>query len=176
MGFKKIRRDGNMEGKISSADVLKSLLAKAFWVESRLEHTPQWSGYIKIQDSQAKDVLFQISLESENHKSKLKEIISNIKDFNLEETLNDLNLEKPEYSFNGKMDAEIFQMIMESERFALEIYSKIFEAIDPDLIKSVWTGDNPKEFFSTFSWLIDQEKNHIHLLEPFTLGHIERIM
>jgi len=165
-----------MEGKILSLDILKSLLAKAFWVESRLENSPQWLGYIKIQDAQAKNVLFQISLESENHKSKLKEIISKIRDFDLEETLKDLNLEKPEYNFDRKKDAEIFQTIMESERFALEIYSKIIEAIDVNIIEKVWTGNDSKEFFSTFSWLIDQEKNHINLLEPFTLGNIERIM
>jgi hypothetical protein len=164
-----------MEGKITSFDMLKALLAKAFWVESRLEHASQWSGYMQVQESQAKDVLFQISNESEYHKARLKEINNKIKDFEVHETLNDLHLGEPEFNFERKLDPEIFQKIMETERFALEIYTKIYEATDPDLIKNVWMEENPGEFFSTFSWLIEQEKEHIRLLEPFSFGHIERI-
>ena len=167
---------GVMDKTINTYEILKSLLAKAFWVESQMEHTSEWLGYLEVEEHAAKDVLFQISNESVQHKTKVLEVINNFKNFNVDETIKELNLETPNINFTGKLDLEIFQSLIKTEQFALDIYTKILDATDPELINEIWTGDNPDDFFSTFTWLVEQEKEHIRLLDPFSYGHIERIL
>jgi len=52
----------------------------------------------------------------------------------------------------------------------------IKENTDKDLIKRIWKGKNPDESFNTFTWLISEEKKHMELVVPFSIGEIQRIM
>lgn len=165
-----------MDEQINTFDALKSFLARAYWIETIAEQTAQWYGYLKVKTDIAKETLFELTIDSDNHKTTILELIRNIKGFDLAETLNELNLDKPQVDFNGKVDEEIFQTILENEHAAFDLFTKIYHNTDPQLIKEVWRGDDDEEFFNTFSWLMLQEKDHIELIEPLSLGQIERIM
>ena len=61
-----------MERKIDNIDELKSFLTRAYWIESQFENSMLWMGYIEVKDNELKDILFQMTRDSENHKNTLK--------------------------------------------------------------------------------------------------------
>lgn len=128
-----------------------------------------------MKSEDAREALFEITKDSDNHKEVLRKIISNIKDFNLEKTLSDLSLKDVTVDFKGKIDGEIFQEIYESEKKAFQLYSTITEKTEKNLIGRLWLEERPKDFFDTINWLISEEKKHMDLVYPFSMGRIERI-
>jgi rubrerythrin len=165
-----------MEGNIDTQEVLNSFLARSYWLEIKMEQTKEWFAYLDVKSEDAKQVLFQITKDSDNHKHVLKKLFLNINDFNLENMLSELSLDVENYSFRNKINEEIFQEIFECEKKAYDLFTLIKEKTDKNLIKKVWKGKDPDEFFNTFSWLISEEKRHIELIQPYSLGSITRIL
>ena len=164
-----------MDGKIATVEQLKSFLGRAYWLETKMERAKDWYAYLEVKSEDARQALFEITKDSDNHKEVLLKIISNIKDFNLEKTLSDLSLKDDPVDFKGKIDGEIFQDIFESEKKAFQLYSTIKEQTDKNLIDRVWSGEKSEDFFDTIHWLITEEKKHMDLVYPFSMGRIERI-
>jgi putative immunity protein/bacteriocin len=165
-----------MDGKISTFDQLKSFLARAYWLETKMEQAKDWYAFLEVKSDEAKQVLFQLTNDSDNHKVALQKLISNIKDFDLEKTLTDLALQNEPVHYKGKRDGEIFQDIFESEKKAFQLYTTIKDYTDSNLIKSVWLGKRSEDFFETINWLINEEKKHMEIVDPFSMGRIERII
>ena len=165
-----------MIDKIDSIEELKTFLTKAYWLEVKLEQADQWIASLKVKNDESRNVLFRISRDSEKHKSVLKNIISNIPEFNIEKSLEEL----PEYikkqDNREKLDEEIFQDLVKNEQIAFDLYSKLNDLTDDNLIKKIWTGNNPIDYFNQIKWLIEQEREHIKLAKSLAIGNIERIM
>ena len=164
-----------MDGKIATFDKLKTLLTKAYWIEKRLEETAKWYGYLQAKSNHAKDVLFQITREAENHKSVLVELINTISDFNLEDSLKKLNFGKPQFKFEQKNDKDIFMEILANIEMIDEIYGKLYNTTNSELIKNHWIKSDFNNYFNTLSWLKNQEKDLKELLEPFVIKELEKI-
>ena len=164
-----------MDGKICTFDQLKSFLARAYWLETKMEQAKDWYAFLEVKSDEAKQLLFQLTNDSDNHKVVLQKLISNIKDFDLEKTLSDLALQNEPVNYKGKLDGEIFQDIYESEKKAFQLYTTLKDYTDGNLINSVWVGKRSEEFFETINWLISEEKKHMELVDPFSMGRLERI-
>ena len=164
-----------MDGKISTFDQLKSFLARAYWLETKMEQAKDWYAFLEVKSDDAKQVLFQLTNDSDNHRMVLQRLISNIKDFDLEKTLTDLALQNEQVNYKGKIDGEIFQDIFDSEKKAFQLYTTIKDYTDSNLIKSVWSGKRSEDFYETINWLISEEKKHMELVDPFSMGKLERI-
>jgi hypothetical protein len=156
---------------IKDLDELSSILGRAYWVESQLELSLEWEAYMIVKDKY-RDILFTISHDSETHKSLLKRLFSQIKGFDLEETM--MDFKGREFNPKGLYDEEILGEILKMELLAHDIYNRLHSYSDRGLIKSIWEGKDPNFYFDKLKWLIGQERKHIELLKPFA-GTIERI-
>jgi hypothetical protein len=106
----------------------------------------------------------------------LKKIISNIKDFDIDQSLKKFSYTEKYPDFNRKDDKDIFSELLKNERLALDLYSKLYKLTDRALINEYWIGKKPEEYFEYLAWLIEQEKEHLYLLELLSSGDIERII
>ena len=165
-----------MEDTINTVEELKTFLAKVYWLEVKLEQSDQWIASLKVKNEESRDILFKISRDSAKHKIVVKELISNIPDFNIDKYLEEI----PEYTRKQdnreKLDEEIFQELVRNENIALDLYTKIRDLTDDNLIKKIWIGSDPEDFFKKIKWLVDQEKEHTRLVKSLALGNIERIL
>jgi hypothetical protein len=152
------------------------LLTRAYWLEKQQEQSDQWLAYLSVKNEESKNVLFKISIDSEKHKTMLKNIISNIKDFDLNESLKEYSLDEKHLNINRREDKEIFSEILKNEHLALDLYSKLHKLTDKTLINESWLGKKPEEYFENLAWLIEQEKEHVNLVESLSPGEIERIL
>lgn len=165
-----------MVERIDTFDELKTLLTKAYWIEKKLEESAQWYGYLQRKSNHAKDILFQITQDADNHKSVLLELIHSISDFDLNASLQELHLDEPHYHFEQKNDKDIFLDVLGNVEMIDEIYKKLFALTDKQLINKYWTKGDVNHFYNTLSWLKNQENDHIELLEPFVLESLENLI
>ncbi|MBN2603971.1 MAG: hypothetical protein JXA91_07570 [Candidatus Thermoplasmatota archaeon] len=161
--------------KISSFDELKSLLGRAYWLESQLELVIQWEAYMVFKKDEFREALFQISHDSENHKLILNKIFSKIEGLNPDEALEYVQLKGKEFNFNGKWDEEIVTELLKHENLALDIYTKLHDFSDTNYIKQIWKDDNSDNYFKKLEFLISEEKKHVALLTPLA-GKLERVI
>ena len=161
--------------KIASFDELKSLLGKAYWLESQLELAMQWEAYMVFKKDEFREALFQISHDSENHKQILNNIFSKIEGLTPEEALEYVQLKGKEFDFNGKWDEEIITELLKNENLVLDIYTKLHDFSDANYVKQIWNDENPDNFFKRLEFLISEEKKHIALLTPLA-GKLERVI
>ena len=161
--------------KISSFDELKSLLGRAYWLESQLELVMQWEAYMVLKKDEFREALFKISHDSENHKLILNNIFSKIEGLDPDDALEYVQLKDKEFNFNGKWDEEIITELLKHENLALDIYTKLHDFSDTNFIKQVWKDENYETFFKKLEFLISEEKRHVGILTPLA-GKLERVI
>lgn len=162
-----------MAVKIVNVDELGALLGKVYWVESQLELSSQWEAYMEPKMEKYREIIFQISHDSEGHKSMLKKTCSNIEGIDIIKAAKEIK--DKEFNFRRLKPVEILAEILKYEFLALDLYTKIHSFTDKEAIKEIWKGEDPEDYFKNFKWLMNQEKGHIKLLKPH-VGRIERIL
>ena len=66
--------------KITMRNEFLSLLGKAYWLESQFENIMQWQAYMSIKNDSYRNVLFQLSHDSEKHKGVLLQLITHFEE------------------------------------------------------------------------------------------------
>lgn len=165
----------NNEFKITTLNEFLSLLGKAYWLETQFENIMQWQAYMTVKNNSYRNVLFQLSHDSEKHKGIIIQLITHFKDVS-SKTLEDHSgmLEK-EFDLKGKWDEEIITELLKNEYLALDVYTKLHTYLDKEFLKKMWKGSDSELFFKHLEFLINEEKKHINLLTPLA-GKLERIM
>ena len=161
--------------KITSRDEFLLFLGKAYWLETQFENIMQWEAYMTVKKDIYRNVLFQLSHDSEKHKEILKKFVTNLNDINTKKLKEQAGMMKKEFNFKGKWDEEILTELLKNEYLALDIYTKLYTYTDKDLIKKIWKGKDSELFFKQLKFLIKEEKKHINLLTPLA-GKLERIL
>jgi rubrerythrin len=128
-----------------------------------------------IKNENYRNVLFQISHDSEKHKTILSQLITNFKDVTIKNLEERAGLKEKEFDLKGKWDEEIISELLKNEHLALDVYSKLQMHTDKEFIKKIWKAKNPEQFFKQLEFLISEEKKHINLLTPLA-GQLERIL
>jgi hypothetical protein len=162
------------EVKITTVDELNYLFGKAYWIQSKFKQSCYWEAYKKA-DNDLRNLLFKLSHKAENHKLQLRNICSNLTDINPLEAMEKMELGKEDYNFDGKKSDEISDVLDRAENLAYDIYSKIYEYSDKNLIKEIWKGDDFEDYFDKIKILMEEEKDYINLLKPL-LSNVKRIM
>ena len=160
-----------MPGKIRDIDELQYLMEKLYWIEVSLEMLGQWEGYLEAGEKY-RDSLFKISRDSQRHRSMVKKLCSNIDGLNVARITEER--EETGFDFKGKKDEEIIFDIMKHERTAHDMYTRLRDLTDRDLIKERWLEEDPEDYFKQLDMLIKEEEGHIALIKPF-LGGMESI-
>lgn len=161
--------------RITTKDEFLSLLGKAYWLETQFENIMQWQAYMTIKNDSYRNVLFQLSHDSEKHKEILIKLISNFVDVTTKTLEERAGMKEKEFDMKGKWDEEILTELLKNEYLALDVYTKLHMYTDKEFIEKIWKGKNPNQFFKNMEFLINEEKKHINLLTPLA-GKIERIL
>jgi hypothetical protein len=117
--------------------------------------------------------LFRISHDSEAHKAIVKLVANQLEGMDLNQAKEEMK-DAP-YNFRKLHVEEVMAEVMRYEELAKDLYSKIHELTSFDLIKEIWKGDEPNNYFKLMKWLLSQENAHIKMLQPYA-GQIERIL
>lgn len=161
---------------IDTIEVLKMLLTRAYWLEKQQEQANQWLAYLSVTKEESKDIVFKLLIDSEKNKTMLQHIIATIKDFDLAQSLQHYALNEKAFDLTKKEDKEIFSELLKNKRIALDLYSRLHESTSKTLIDQYWTGDRPEEYYEQVAGLIEQEKEHVRLVELVSSGEIVRIL
>ena len=159
--------------RIKDKNELFSLIGKIYWVETQLELSSQWDAYFLVKEQKHRDIMFRISHDSEAHKAIVKLVADHLVGMdlnNVKEEIKDVG-----YNFRKLHVEEIMAEVMRYEELAKDLYSKIYGLTNPDIIKKIWKGDEPTDYFKLMKWLLSQENAHIKMLKPYA-GQIERIL
>lgn len=159
---------------IDSVDELNYLFGKAYWIQSKFKQSAYWEAY-KIANNEFRDLLFELSHKAEKHKLELRNICSNLNDIDPITAMEKMNLGTEDYSFKGKQAEEITKILDRAEKLAFDIYSKIYNYSNKELIKKIWKNKNFEEYFNKIKILMDEEEEYIETLKPM-LSNVERII
>jgi rubrerythrin len=161
--------------KITMRNEFLSLLGKAYWLETQFENIMQWQAYMSVKNDSYRNVLFQLSHDSEKHKGILVQLITHFEDVTTEILDEHSGMFKKEFDLKGKWDEEIITELLKNEYLALDVYTKLHSYTDKDFMKKMWKGTDSDLFFKQLEFLINEEKKHINLLTPLA-GKLERIL
>jgi hypothetical protein len=161
--------------KITRLDEFLSLLGKAYWLETQFENIMQWQAYMTVKNDSYRNVLFQLSHDSEKHKGILTQLITNFNDVTTKTLEEYAHMMKKEFDLKGKWDEEIIKELLKNEYLALYIYTKLYMYTDKEFIKKIWKGSDSELYFKQLEFLINEEEKHINLLTPLA-GKLERIL
>ena len=128
-----------------------------------------------VKNDSYRNVLFQLSHDSEKHKGILLQLITHFEDVTPQTLEEYSGMVEKEFDLKGKWDEEIITELLKNEYLALDVYTKLFSYTDKDFIKKMWKGSDPDLFFKQLEFLISEEKKHINLLTPLA-GKLERIL
>jgi rubrerythrin len=163
------------EFKITMRTEFLSLLGKAFWLEAQFENVMQWQAYMTVKNDSYRNVLFQLSHDSEKHKGIILQLITHFEDVTSKTLEEHSGMVEKEFDLKGKWDEEIITELLKNEYLALDVYTKLHRHTDKDFIKKIWKGSDSDQFFKQLEFLINEEKKHINLLTPLA-GKLERIL
>jgi rubrerythrin len=135
----------------------------------------QWQAYMTVKNDSYRNALFQISHDSEKHKSILTQLIMNFKNVTTKMLEDHAGLKEKEFDLRGKWDEEIITELLKNEHLALDVYTKLYHHTDKQFIQKIWEGKNSDLFFTQLEFLIKEEQKHINLLTPLA-GKLERIL
>lgn len=159
---------------ITTADELSYLLGKVYWIQSKYKQSVYWLAYVSS-NKDLRDLVFKLSHKAENHKLLLRDFCSNLKGIDPIKTMEKMNFEIPQFDIKNRKTDEIITQLADIENMAYDIYSKIYEHTDKDLIIDLWTNSNFNEYYNKLKILINEEDNFINLLKPF-ISSVERIL
>ncbi len=153
-----------MAVEITTIEELRTVLEKAYWIETQLELSAEWEAYLTAGEKY-RDILFEIAHDSELHKRVMERLC---------ETLYGIDkggFRQPEntqaFNFQEMLDEEIIKEVMKYEELAHDIYSKLLEHTSPELVEKHWTRSDPSDYFKDLRWLTKEEERHVALLKPY---------
>lgn len=154
---------------ISTKEELQFLLHRGLEIEKKFESISAWEGFVSVTSNNRKTVL---TLARDSHKHRL----------DLEKLLEMLNLEAltseiPDviFNFQGMLDAEILQKIVEQDKILADLYTEIVEKTDPKLIEDLTGNDNVDFFYQMLDLIVGDEKRHLQMVNAL-VGTITRIL
>ena len=153
---------------ISTKDELQFLLHRALEIEKDFESISVWKGFVSIA-SKYRPTVLKLARESHQHRLELEKLLVVLK-------LDAPTDEIPEQAFNfeGMMDNEILQKIVENDQIAADLYSELAEKTDPKLISGLSGDENVSVFFDLLNRLVADEHRHVNMVKSIT-GDIIRV-
>ena len=125
---------------ISTKEELQFMLHRGWEIENKFESLSAWRGFVSIGSTYRMTVL---TLAMDSHKHML----------NLEKLLKRLGLEAPTneipevtFDFEGMLDSEMLQKLVEQDEIVRDLYTKIVEHTNPRTVSTLF-GDRNIEFF-----------------------------
>ncbi|MBN1784949.1 MAG: hypothetical protein JW815_04360 [Candidatus Bathyarchaeota archaeon] len=153
---------------ISTKEELQFLLHRAWEIEKKFESLSAWKGFVSVGQNFRSTVL-TLARESYTHR------------LNLENLLKTLNLEMPTnemsdgvFDFTGMLDIEAIQKIVENDEIVKDLYTKLVESTDPNIVSDLFGKKNADFLYQTLKRMIDDERRHISMVKKIA-GRIERI-
>jgi hypothetical protein len=155
--------DGSMTDiEINDPEELMALLARAYWMEAELEVSTEWEAYIETWKGY-KEILFQITHDSEQHKLYLKKVIRNVDGMDIQAHLEGKS--KKNFDFREMEPVDMLKEIVKYDYAAVDLYQKLHDCVSRQMLERIWLGDVVDDFYSVMKWLVGQEEMHVELLE-----------
>ena len=153
---------------ISTKEELQFLIHRAWEIEKKFESLSAWKSFVSMGSAYRSTIL---TLARESHLHRL----------NLEKLLKTLGLEAPTneipegtFDFASMVDSEMLRKTVEHDEMAREVYTKILENTDPEIVSELSSGKGVEFFYQTLKQMVEDETRHISMVRKIT-GHIERI-
>ena len=154
---------------ISTKEELQFLLHRGIEIEKKFESFSAWKGFVTLDSANRKAVL---TLAGDSHKHRL----------DLEKMLEILGLEAPtdeipnvKFDFEGMLDAEILQKIVEQDKIVADLYRELVEQTDPKLVAVLFGEKNVEFYYQTLNRFITDENRHVGMVQVLS-GRITRIL
>lgn len=148
---------------ITEPDELALLLGNVYAIEVKFERMIGWKIYLEFPE-QARNLLFQLAHDSENHKKALTGMYEKFLNIDI---VKYVNVDDELFETTGLSNKEIILKISHFDTLALDIYSKLNKYTNRKLLEKVFVFGNVEEYFNTLQWLIDEEKRHVSILNDF---------
>jgi hypothetical protein len=87
--------------KITMRNEFLSLLGKAYWLETQFENIMQWQAYMSVKNDSYRNMLFQLSHDSEKHKEIIVQLITHFEDVSTETLDEHSGMFKKEFDLKG---------------------------------------------------------------------------
>jgi len=154
---------------ISTKEDLQFLLHRCLEIENKFESISAWEGFVSVTSDNRKTVL-TLARDSHKHRLDLEKLLETL---NLEALTNEI----PDvtFDFQGMLDAEVFQKILEQDEVAADLYSEIVEKTDPKLVEALFGSKDVDFFYQTLRRIVEDEKRHVRLMNALA-GAITRIL
>jgi rubrerythrin len=153
---------------ISTKEELQFLLHRALEIEKDFESISVWKGFVSIGSKYRPTVL---TLARDSHKHRLE----------LEKLLKSLNLDAPNdeipeetFDFEGMMDMEILQKIVENDQIVADLYAELAKKTDPKLVAVLLGDENVSVFYDLLNRLVEDENRHVKMVKSVA-GDIVRV-
>ena len=153
---------------ISTKEELQFMLHRGWEIENKFESLSAWRGFVSIGSTYRMTVL---TLAMDSHKHML----------NLEKLLKTLGLEAPTneipevtFDFEGMLDSEMLQKLVEQDEIVRDLYTKIVEHTDPKTVSALSGNRNVEFFYRTLKQMVEDETRHIAMVKKIA-SHITRI-
>ena len=152
---------------ISTKEELQFLLHRGLEIEKKFESLSALQAFVAMGSPDRKIVLSLVR-DSYQHRLELEKLLKM-----LEFGAPTDELPGESFNFNGMLDSEILQKIVEQDEIAKDLYSEIAKKTDPRFVKSLLKNKNV-DFFQTLNGLIDDEERHIKMIKAHS-GTIVRV-
>ena len=153
---------------ISNKEELQFLLHRALEIENDFESISIWKGFVSIGSKYRPTVL---TLARESHKHRLE----------LEKLLKTLSLDAPTdeipeqpFNFEGMLDVEVLQKIVENDQIAADLYAELAKKTDPKLVAMLLGDENVSVFYDLLNGLVEDENRHVKMVKSVS-GDIVRV-
>jgi rubrerythrin len=151
-----------MVDRIKDLKGITKLLVTAYSIETTMEKTSQWDAYVRI-SNKCRDTLTELSNDCVGHARTLRELAGNLKGFDIDAAV---KTARPfELNMRGLRDTDIFEALIKVEKKALDIYTKLHDTADPDVIRANWSGTSSyMDFFVRIMSIMNDEKRHVKIV------------
>ena len=153
---------------ISTKDELQFLLHRALEIEKDFESISVWNGFVSI-GSKYRPTVLTLARESHKHRLELEKLL---KALNLDSPTDEI----PEHTFDyeGLMDVEILQKIVENDQIAADLYSELAKKTDSKLVAGLLGDESVSVFYDLLHRLVEDENRHVKMVKSVT-GDIVRV-
>ena len=153
---------------ISTKEELQFLLHRALEIEKDFESISVWKGFVSI-GSEYRPTVLTLARESHKHRIDLEKLL---KTLNMDGPTDEIPEEN--FNFEGLMDVEILQKIVEKDQTVEDLYAEIAKKTDLRLVSGLLGDENVSVFYDLLNRLVADEKRHVKMVSSLT-GTIIRV-
>ncbi len=153
---------------ISNKGELQFLLHRALEIEKDFESISIWKGYVSI-SSKYRPTVLTLARESHEHRLELEKLL---KTLGLDAPTDEIP-EQP-FNFEGMLDVEVLQKIVENDQIAADLYAELAKKTDPKLVARLLGDENVSVFYDLLNGLVEDENRHVKLVKSVA-GDIIRV-